>query len=100
MRNATSLRTVRASAIASLAALCARSAFSSTCPAREIAVSAFHSAVRARRCATDSEGDTARHGRGDTDRGRVSRILRTNAVLGVLGTTCTGGVGIAFVRTV
>ena len=66
---------------------------------RDIAVSAFFSAICARNCATDSDGDIARRNHGETDHDRWVNALPLYAVFGAIGTTCTGGVGLASTQT-
>ena len=58
-------------------------------PVLESAVSAFHSAVQARSCAKDKDGETTLHGRGETERERLSLIHWSNTVFGVLDKNCT-----------
>ena len=57
---------------------------------RDNATSAFVSAVRARDCATDRDGETALRGRGDTECIWVSLIRRANVEFGRSGRSSSG----------
>ena len=55
---------------------------------------AFQSAVLARSCATDNDGETTRRGLGETDRERVLPVRCENTVFGARGNiTVSGGPG-------
>ena len=63
-------------------------------PAPENALSAFASAIWARRCATDNfDGEIVHRGRSDTERARTSPIHRSYEVLGASGTNVTSTPG-------
>ena len=65
----------------------------------DIAVSAFHSVVRACNCATDIDGETPLCGLGETDRERVLFVHWEKTVFGTMGIICCGGPGGAFIHT-
>ena len=57
-------------------------------------MSAFHSVVLARNCATDNDRETTRRGLGETDREQVLLVRYENTVFGAVdNTTVSGGLG-------